>query len=293
MQRKHHTSEWLYGALLYLYPKKFRATYAQQMRLTFRDACQVAYRQNGVGGLLALWLPTLLDLLKSALEERARQGEIMMSKERVMALAGPLTIVVGALMLVGPISDLVQLVRPPYSEALWEFFHFRTATVSLVVMLPAFIGTWLRYKEAAGELGRLGLILNVAGCVTFCLALSAEFLLDALQLLKHPTGPNYAMAASIVSILIGHVLFGIDALRYKLLPRWNVLPLLVGLTIPLLGVLSVIIASALRIDHYQVELTIATLQSAAVGLCWVLMGIAMMGQKPAQETGGLRVERSL
>jgi len=292
MQRKHHTSEWLYAAALYLYPKKFRATYGQQMRLTFRDACRVAYRLNGMGGLLALWLPTLLDLLKSALEERARQGEIIMSKERLMALAGPLTIVVGALMLVGPISDLVQLVRPPYTEALWEFFHFRTATVSLAVMLPAFIGTWLRYKESAGGLGRLGLILNVAGCVTFCLALSADFLLDVLQLLEHPTGPNYAMAASIVSILIGHVLFGIDALRYKLLPRWNAMPLLVGLTTPLLGVLSVIIESALRIDRYQLELTIATLQSATVGLCWVLMGVSMMGQKPAHEAGGLRLERS-
>jgi len=262
------------------------------MRLTFRDACRVAYHQNGVGGLLALWLPTLFDLLKSALEERARQGELTMLKGPLMASAGPLTIVVGALILVGPISDLVQLVRPPYTEALWEFFHFRTATVSLAVMLPAFIGTWLRYKESAGGLGRLGLILNVAGCVTFCLALSADFLLDVLQLLEHPTGPNYAMAASIVSILIGHVLFGIDALRYKLLPRWNAMPLLVGLTTPLLGVLSVIIESVLRTDSYQVEITIATLQSATVGLCWVLMGVSMMGQKPAHEAGGLRLERS-
>jgi len=204
-------------------------------------------------------------------------------KERWIALAGPLTMLVGALMLLGPISDLVQLVGPPYTEALWEFFHFRTATVSLAVMLPAYVGTWLRYKESAGRLGRLGLILNVAGCVTFCLALSADFLLDVLQLLEHPTGPNYAMAASIMSILIGHVLFGIDALRYKLLPRWNAMPLLVGLTTPLLGVLSVIMESALRIDRYQVELTIATLQSATVGLCWVLIGVALMGQKQAHE----------
>ena len=206
-----------------------------------------------------------------------------MPKERLIALAGPLTILVGALMLVGPISELVQLVRPPYTEALWEFFHFRTTTVSLAVMLPAFLGTWLRYKESASGLGRLGLILNVAGCLTFCLALSADFLLDVLQLLEHPTGPNYAMAASIVSVLIGHILFGIDALRYKLLPRWTATPLLVGLTAPLLGVLSVIIESVLRIDRYQVELTIMPLQSAIAGLCWVLMGMAMMGQRQAHE----------
>ena len=284
MQSKHRISERFYGALLYLYPKQFRVTYGQQMRLTFRDACHAEYIRNGVGGLLALWLSTLLDLLKSALEARARQGEIMMSKERLMALAGPLTLVVGALILVGPISDLVQLARPPYTEALWELFHFRSATVALAVMLPAFIGTWLRYKESAGGLGRLGLILNVAGCVTFCLALSADFLLDVLQLLEHPTGPNYAMAASIVSILIGHILFGIDALRYKLLPRCNATPLLVGLTTPLSGVLSVIIESALRIDRYQVELTIAPLQSSITGVCWILFGTVMMDQRREEQS---------
>jgi hypothetical protein len=90
-------SERLYAALLCLYPAPFRAAYSQQMRLTFRDACRAAYRRNGAGGLLALWLPTLLDLFKSALEARARQGEITMSKERLIVLAGPLTIVVGAL----------------------------------------------------------------------------------------------------------------------------------------------------------------------------------------------------
>jgi hypothetical protein len=44
-------SERLYGALLYLYPKTFRAAYGEQMRLTFRDACQVAYRQGGAAPL--------------------------------------------------------------------------------------------------------------------------------------------------------------------------------------------------------------------------------------------------
>ena len=61
------------------------------------------------------------------------------------------------------------------------------------------------------------------------------------------------------------------------------MPLLVGLTAPLLGVLSVIIESLLRIDRYQVEVTIMPLQSAIVGLCWVLMGMAMMGQRQAHE----------
>ena len=63
MPSKHKMSERLYGVLLYLYPKEFRAAYSQQMRLTFRDACRVAYHRNGTVGLLTLWLSTLLDLL--------------------------------------------------------------------------------------------------------------------------------------------------------------------------------------------------------------------------------------
>ena len=90
MQRELLISERLYSALLNLYPPTFRAMHGQQMRLTFRDACRDAYRRRGLLSLLALWLPTLLDLFKSALEERARQGELTMSKERLMTLSGKL-----------------------------------------------------------------------------------------------------------------------------------------------------------------------------------------------------------
>jgi hypothetical protein len=255
---------------------------ALEMRQTFRDACRVAYWRNGAIGLSILWMSTLFDLLKSALEERAQQGEIVMSRSRLVALAVPLTIIVGALLLVGPISDLVHLVRPPFREALWEIFHFQSAALSIAVMLPAFVGTWMRYKEAASGPGRLGLILNIVACGTFCLALSANFLLDALQLLKHPTGPNYPMATSIVGIQIGHFLFRIDALRHKLLFRWNAMPLLVGL-LPVLLTMPTLFLESDSPEYFTLELTIASLQSATVGLCWVLMGIAMMGQRPSHE----------
>jgi hypothetical protein len=114
-------SERLYGALLYLYPKQFRAAYGQQMRLTFRDACRVAHHRNGTGGLLMLWLPTLLDLFKSVLEERARQGEITMSKARLIALAGPLTILMGSMWMVASIGEMVILVEPASADTFGIF----------------------------------------------------------------------------------------------------------------------------------------------------------------------------
>ena len=265
-------SERFYGALLYLYPKKFRAAYGQQMRLTFRDACQVAHHRNGMGGLLALWLPTLLDLFKSALEERARQGEITMSKARLIALAGPLTILLGSVWLVASIDDLVLRIGLASAEmfvAFWSIPFF----LSFVPMLFALIGIRLRFQQSAGVLARLGLALSVAGCAGVIVFVLAHLLLSGVR----PEGEqrpwvNYAALVCFLSIRIGYIVFGVDALRYRLLPRWNLLPLLVGATVVL----------SLPFDWFGVPaflpLQWATpfLHFAVTGTCWVLLGIALI-----------------
>jgi hypothetical protein len=269
-------SERLYAALLHLYPKQFRAAYGQQMRLTFRDACRVAYRQNGMGGLLALWLPTLLDLFKSALEERAQQGEIMMSKERLIAWAGPLTILVGSVWLVPSFGDLVLRTGPAKTEKFWDLFlAFWSFAffLSFVPLLFALIGTRLRFHQSAGGIGKLGLALSVAGCAGLIISILANLLLSGVaQQVGQPSWVNYSAVVCFLSIRIGYILFGVDALRYRLLPRWNLLPLLLGSTVVL----------SLPFDWFGVPaflpLPWATpiLHSVITGTCWVLMGIALI-----------------
>jgi len=270
-------SEQLYEVLLYLYPKKFRAAYSLQMRLTFRDACRVAYRQNGGGGLLALWLPTLLDLFKSALEERVRQGEIIMSKERLITLAGPFTIVIGLLWVLASIGEFVLLVGLGSPDSFWDIFWFFPVLLSFLLMIPTFIGTRLRYIQSVSSLGRLGLILSVAGCVGMCVFLLVGIVLGAFGI-EQETWPNYVIAACFLTPMIGHILFGIDTLRYRLLPRWNVMPLLVGLPSILLIVPSLLIDGS---TPHRFELTLITtfLRFALTGACWVLLGIALMDQR--------------
>ena len=86
---------------------------------------------------------------------------------------------------------------------------------------------------------------------------------------------NYAAVVCVLSIRIGYILFGVDTLRYRLLPRWNLLPLLVGLTVVL----------SLPLDWFGVpafllsQLASPFLHFAITGACWVLLGIAMMGLK--------------
>ena len=280
MRGKFLVSERLYGALLYLYPKKFRAFYGQQMRLTFRDACRVTYHRNGLDGLLALWLPTLLDLFKSALEERARQGELTMSKARLIALAGPLTILVGSVWLVPSIGEPVLRIGPARAEkfwdlflAFWSFFFF----LSFVPLLFALIGTRLRFHQSAGVLGRLGLALSVAGCAGVIVSVLATILLSGVAPeIDQPSWVNYAAVVCLLSIRIGYILFGIDALRYRLLPRWNLLPLLLGSTV----------VFSLPFDWFGVPAFLPLqwvtpfLHFVLTGTCWVLLGIALMDQRP-------------
>jgi hypothetical protein len=268
-------SEWLYGALLYLYPKQFRVAYGQQMRQTFQDACRVAYHRNGAGGLLTLSLPTLLDLFKSALEERARQGEIAMSKAPLIALAGPLTILVGSVWLVASLGDFVLRTGLSSAEtfvAFWSIPFF----LSFVPMLFALIGMRLRFQQSAGVMGRLGLALSVAGCAGVVVSVLAHLLLSGVAPeVEQRTWVNYAALACFLSIRIGYILFGVDTLRYGLLPRWNLLPLLVGSTVVL----------SLPFDWFgvpsflPVQWATPFLHFALTGACWVLLGIAMIDQR--------------
>jgi hypothetical protein len=86
---------------------------------------------------------------------------------------------------------------------------------------------------------------------------------------------NYAAVACVLSIRIGYILFSVDALRSRLLPRWNVLPLLVGITVVL----------SLPLGWFGVPAILPSpwaspfLHFAITGACWVLLGIAMMNQK--------------
>jgi hypothetical protein len=276
MRGKFLISERLYGVLLYLYPKQFRAAYGQQMRITFRDACRAAYHKKGFGGLLALWLPTLLDLFKSALEERARQGEITMAKTRLISLAGPLTILVGAMWMAASIGEMVILVEPASADTFWDVFWLIPVSLSYIPMLFSLIGTRLRFQTAAGVLGRLGLVLSVAGCAGMIVSVLALTLLGVMAPeVEQGLWATHVLAVWLVSLKIGYMLFGVDALRYRLLPRWNLLPLLAGSTV----VFSLMPNWFGVPSYHPMQLAASFLQFVITGACWVLFGIVLIDHR--------------
>ena len=76
-----------YRALLHLYPTEHRDQYGPHMLQVFRDCCRDAYHQRYTLGLLDLWLTTILDLTKTALEERTRRGTTM-NREAIIRASG-------------------------------------------------------------------------------------------------------------------------------------------------------------------------------------------------------------
>ena len=153
-----------------------------------------------------------------------------MSKERLMILAGSLIMLIGFLWLLASIGEFVLLVGLGSPDSFWDVFWLFPVSLSFLLMIPAFILTRLRYQMAAGGIGRLGLTLSVVGCAGMFLFVLVLFLMSTLlPQVEQDTWPNYGIAACFLTPMIGHILFGIDALRNKLLPRWNVMPLLVGL----------------------------------------------------------------
>jgi len=270
-------SERIYQALLYLYPKAFRMIYGEQMRQTFRDACRATYRGKGVIGLLGLWMPTLFDLFKTAFEERTRQGEIAMSKTRLIGLAGPLTLLVGGLWLASAVGDAAFQTGVVRDEALLglaalPFF------LSFIPLLFALLGTRLRFQGSAGAAGRFGLMLSVTGSAGVIVCVLASILSGMLsQDAGQVSWLNYAAVVCVLSIRIGFILFGVDALVTRPLPRWNLLPLLLGLSVLL----------SLPLEWFGVpaflpaEWANSFLHFAFTGVCWVLLGFVML--EPGRE----------
>lgn len=284
MQNKLRLSEQVYAFLLNLYPKPFRATYGRQMRLTFRDACRGAYRRNGVGGLMALWVPTLLDLFKSLLEAWTRQGEISMVKARLVAWSGPLTVLLGLLWAVAAMGEFVLLMEWGSSDTFWDVFWLLFVALSFIPMPFALIGTLLRFQNSVDALGKWGLRLSVAGAVGMVvLVLTLSFFSGIAPDVEQGPWSDYGVALCSLSIFIGYMVFGVSTLRYRLLPRWNLFPLLIGIPILIRGM-----PDAYGVPNYHpIEFAVSFIQLATTGVCWILIGVAMM--EPRQDSHPIAV----
>jgi uncharacterized membrane protein len=218
-------SERIYSALLILYPTTYRREYGRQMVLAFRDICWDAYRRDGMFSVLESWLSILLDLFISVIEERRREG-FHMSKSIWIRLSGPILIIAGVLFVAFSFSML-------NAGFIWE--PRGIYQVASMMIVPSFallsvglVGVCARYWPLINRMGRLGLVLAIASASAFAII----FLLAVAGIVPWDVMDRVEYTLFLLHHF-GTMLFGIATIQTRSLPRWNALPLLLGL-LPLL-----------------------------------------------------------
>jgi hypothetical protein len=249
-----------YRTLLRLYPRQHRAEYGVWMTQAFRDLCRDGYRQHGWIGLMEVWFRTLLDTLVTALHER-RKSMFRLSWFRgsMVALLG------GVLWLLGAATQAVVLV--PFWER-WRFKQFTDLGSLLIIpgLLCLLLTTGLllyRYAPRMAAWGQWALRISITcGLIGLVLFVTTQIVrtLDNLW---------YVMLLFFLAHFIGWVVFGVGNLRWKVLPRWNILPLLIGLPFIAATVIQFVVLEPMATQRAT------DLNQFVFFLCYIIMGAAL------------------
>lgn len=221
----------LYRALLGLYPRRFRSLYGPHMLQVFGDCLRDA-RTQGPGGVARLWLATLLDLIRSAIEERTRRG-FTMTREGFIRLSGPLWMFGGALILVSLLSGFETRFDDPLGGPdLWYELAGTLWTPALLLIVVGLAGFYRQHRDAIGLPGRFAVV--GAGIAATASAGGGLLLgLDLARIVRSEFG-WFLFVFGIMALLGNLLLLGIATLRHRPLPKWNALPLVLGI-VPWLG----------------------------------------------------------
>ncbi len=228
----------LYRALLVVYPSEFRQEYGGLMLQVFGDCCRRALREAGPAGLLPLWGRTMLDTVQAAVEQHSQRG-VDMSKEKFVKLGGWALILGGLAIALGWMAGA----RPEYnafnalSLPIDRYANVAEAPLiflGLLLLSAGLTGLLARYGRIAGGFGRFSLGLGIVFGVV-----SAA---GAIGLGISDSDPWWSMFFwGLTFQFLGVALFGIVCLQRGLLGRWNGLPLLAGVWVPLFVATSLIV----------------------------------------------------
>ncbi len=231
-------SIFLYRMLLLIYPSEFRREYGEPMLQIFGDCCRKTLRQTGPVGMLQLYGRTLLDTVQTAIEQHTQRG-VDMSKEKYIKVSGWALILAGMTIALGSLAgsrpefnrfNALSLPIDQYANAA----ETPLFTLGLVLLSLGIGGLVARYGEAAGNFGRFSLGLGmISGLV------SAS---GVIGLAIYDSESWWSLFFwGLTAQFLGLALFGVVCLQRRLLPRWNGLPLLAGVWVPLFVASSLII----------------------------------------------------
>jgi hypothetical protein len=208
------------------------------MAQLFADCSREAASQGSAAALLELWTSTLLDVFKTALEEHTKEF-LHMNKERSIRTAG------WALMLGTALFIVVLLLgggQTSYddplggSDALYEYASLGGGTLA---MLSFAAGAWLlrsSYVAVLGSSAQNALVwASLAGVVS---AVGAFMLGLQIELNGWAWGLFFI---GMLAYMLGLGVFGLGAMRKKLLPGFSTMLAFGGLTLPALAAVSILL----------------------------------------------------
>lgn len=249
----------LFQTLLILYPRSFRRDYSREMTLVFRDTCRQTIYRQGTTGLLELWLTTLLDLFSTALAERLAEVTQMSTTALFTRISGLVAAVGGVLLLILVYGEFIL-------GGAGETLGFLMPVYGLCVAIGV-AGFYIlgQYDEPTS---RVGLGLAFIGGLIVTAGLILLVLLDS-----EPGWTTWVLGMFIYEI--GLVVFGGSAFKHKPLPRWNTLPLIVGVLALVTNFAGMIFGTADNEIYFAIWLLVN-------GLGWVALGaLLMLGDKRA------------
>ena len=179
--------------------------------------------------MLSLWALTLFDWFKTVIEEQSQRGTVM-TRKKFIRLCGWGMILSGISLIFGFLASNMESV---FGRTLTgrEYNRYETISTTLLVatiflLVLGFIGLLLRYNEQAGRSGKIVLI---SGVFFGLFSLFGSWMMSIYD----SSWAWMIWSLSFMMIFVCLTLFGLLTLRQKLLPRWNALPLLAGIGIPI------------------------------------------------------------
>jgi hypothetical protein len=225
----------LYRALTSAYPPEFRREYGDLMVQAFRDSCRRAAGEGGAGAVLVIWFWTAIDFLKSIVEEYANGG-VHMTREQYIKLSG-------WAMMVGALAFFVGLLagsRPEYSpynavslpiDRYANQVGWPLAFIGAILISLGILGLFFRYGRQAGAFARVCLGISFVSGLA-----SAAGMVGLAVSESEPWWSLFFISLTIQ--FLAFALFGAANLRQRVLSRGNVIPLLAGISLPVLVALN-------------------------------------------------------
>jgi hypothetical protein len=247
------------------------------MLQVFRDCCRRALSENGLAGLLVLWGRMILDAVQSAIEEHSQRG-VEMNREKFVKLSGWALALGGIGFVLGLLASSLPEIFNSYSPRSWiidpDIFAARYLLYIMgsILISVGYIGLFLRYGEKVGLMGRFWLALGMLSGIIAAVGGIGLSITDS-----NPWWSLFFFGT--IAQFLSLAFFGMVNLGRRALPRWNILPVLSGLWLPLLAIASIIVE---RVSGRFVEMPVIAVL-VALGLTLVgLFGLGYLLQSDSQ-----------